>query len=177
MIDVRDQMKQYDRDFAVDKDRAQFKPGPEVLPDGDHTLQVLYAETDLVGKDADKKQPVLRVGLRATEGKAKGLSLESVYWLNDQQNINRLGTDLFVLGFEKPPTMAFSDFLYEVMSKLVGIHLRAHKKTNEGKGPNQGKQYHNLYVNARVAGSAAPMPTFQQPALVGVSQTDDEVPF
>lgn len=194
MIDIRDHLRNYDAEFDPSKPEGfGQRIGPEVLRDGAFELKIVDAQTDLITVD-NAQAPVLRVDLVVLPGSPQeGTAFQKVYWLTGSIEVNILGADLVTLGIDADrwPSQGrrFSDGIMEAAPQLVGRCFKATKKAKAGKN---GKTFHNLYVNERINGPAAPMPsatppTRQQSFAAPPTQyaapapasryADDEIPF
>jgi len=145
----------FDRQYTAQE--SQFHPGPEILPDGLHTVEILSAS---LKKSPKAGTPIFALVLRVVGGPLAGAVLERGSVLTSQQNIDRLGGDLVALGLDADQWTAargrpFSRELVANMGRLPGKRFVAQKKTNPSDDPS--KPYHNLYVNSLV--SSSPMPT------------------
>lgn len=168
------QLEQFDDEFSTEKPEGfNRRPGVDALDGGDYQFKIIDAEIAQIEKTGDL---VLRVGLQILSGPSNlGGVIERTYWLNDQTAINILGADLVCLGFDADQwhgDRKFSKELPLAVGKLAGVCFKGHKRENNS----NGKVYHNLYVNQRIAGTTQPMPqsVFSQPAQ---DIPANEVPF
>jgi hypothetical protein len=179
MADSTRVLAEFDRDFTPQKPAGSFRSGLDTVADGDYAWTILSAEFRITTKSGDS---ILSLEVR-NEGTAQ--VVEKAYFLRTQQNVNILGGDLEMLGFDvgnwKPPTRAFSIELDKAIPQLRGRRFQGTKKTV----PNRDKPhepYHNLYINARLD-NATQMPPQQQAngALRTVaprtSAPSSEIPF
>jgi hypothetical protein len=58
------------------------------------------------------------------------------------------------------------------VARLKGVRFRARKAESKGK---DGRTFHNLFVNSRLAGAPVPAAGGPQPAIA--SSNSDDVPF
>jgi hypothetical protein len=173
----------FDKQFAARE--PEFRPGPELLPDGVHQFEILSVA---LRKSSKSGTPIFAMVLRVAAGPIAGTLIERASVLTSQQAIDRLGGDLVTLGLDADQWTAangrpFSGQLVANMGKLPGKRFVAQKKTN----PNEtdpSKPYHNLYINALAAG--APMPTTPAPAgflapsrapAPALANSNDDPPF
>jgi len=144
-----------------------FRPGLDALPNGAYDMEITDARCDYIKSDA-----VLRLGVRPIGG----ATVERLYWLTTQDNLNGLGADLCVLGFDADKWKArghkLSMMLPPVLAKLPGIRFKATKTSRAGTGAYTGKVYHDLCVVTRLAtGNQMPASSPELPA--GNSQVPD----
>lgn len=192
--DIRDYIREFDRDFEIDPEKAgkARRPGVDSLKDGTYTFTVQQAESDVV---TDEKRPIVRLVLKVEDS---GDTIEHTYWLNNQVSVNILGQDLLTLGFDSDKwdgrRRTFSEELHKILKdgSLKGLKFKAKKVTDEVKG----KTYHRLYINwplgrAGTSSEKKDRPSGidfgalgrQQPArpqeeeFAAVGGDDDEIPF
>jgi hypothetical protein len=174
--DIIDELSRYDQDYVP---QAGRRPGLDSLADGDYDFAIQGAD---LARTEKTRQPILRLELKVVPG---GQILEHVYFFSEQRNVDRLGADLCTLGFDADQWTAqngrrFSAELPAAVARLTGIRFRGHKVTVT----KDGKTHHNLYVNARLAGTPmpgaagpprAPRPV-PQPAAAAPNR-DQDIPF
>ncbi len=151
-------------DFAeLESFDSSFKPqesgmrlGLEILPDGDYDFQI----TSMVLERTKKENTlILRQGLRVLSGShGVGKELERAYFFKSQQNVDILGGDLCRLNFDADKwttanNRPFSKELQAVLPKCVGLRFRGKKSSNA----DNGKTYHNLYINSLITGGSVPV--------------------
>jgi hypothetical protein len=158
--DIIEELSRYDRDYAP---QAGRRPGIDTLADGDYDFSIQGAILDRTEKN---REPILKLELKAAPG---GNVIEHVYFFRTQDAIDRLGADLCTLGFDADQWTAqngrrFSAELPAAVARLTGVRFRGHKTAVQ----KDGKTFHNLYVNARLAGTpmpgTAPLPRTPRPA-------------
>lgn len=165
----------FDREYAPKE--SEFHPGPEILPDGLYTLEILSVA---LKRSPRAGTPIFAMVCRVVGGPVGGAVLERGSVLTSQQNIDRLGADLVTLGLDAGEWKAekgrpFSKELVANMARLPGKKFVAQKKANES----DGKVYHNLYINSLVSGAAMPQTPagfVPQPTPVSARKTE-EIPF
>jgi hypothetical protein len=160
--DIVQEIARWDADFVP---QAERRPGLDALANGDYDLEVVEAELVLTEKTRDV---ILRTALRVLPA---GGVYEHVYFFRTQEAVNRLGADLVTLGFEVP--RPFSRHLPGIVARLKGVRFRARKAESKGK---DGRTFHNLFVNSRLAGSPVPA-AGGAPQPAGASSNSDDVPF
>lgn len=172
-METYDELAAFDQDF---KPQAGRRPGLDVLPDGSHDFQITSAEMARTEKSNDL---IMRLGLRVA---ASGLAVEHVYFFRTQQNVDILGSDLCTLGIDadqwRSPARPFSRELPAALPRLVGIRFRG-KKESKPKKDDPTKFHHNLYVNQRIEGGAAPA-AYSPDAASGPAYpapTSSDIPF
>jgi hypothetical protein len=145
----------FDGDYKAEN---TFRPDLDTLPDGDYDFEILDADlTRATGKQAGVR--ILTLVLRPNGG----ATVRHTYWLRDQEQMNRLGADLVVLGFDadkwgKAGGKSIAQALPEAVARLKSVRFRGRKATREGTGNHAGKKFHDLHVGARIGGSAMPAP-------------------
>ncbi len=147
MSETYDDLASFDAGY---KPEQPFRMGLEVLPDGDYDFEI----TDAALGRATTGDRILKVGL-----KTNGKTCERTYWLKTQANMNALGADLLVLGFDSDKWGAngrpIAQELPKAVSRLPGIKFRGRKEARV----KDKETYHNLHIAGRIAGE--PMPTSQ----------------
>jgi hypothetical protein len=151
--DILSEISRYDTEYApAEARRARF----EDLPDGLHILQV--ADIAL-GRTPTNGDPIVKIGLRVTEGTHKGMLVERGYPIPAMQAV--LGGELVALGIDADkwrPGLGrpFSQELAKLIHshRLVGRTFRGQKKTDHSE--KTGKSYHNLLIHSLVTASATP---------------------
>jgi hypothetical protein len=174
--DIIEELSRYDRDYVP---QAGRRPGIDTLADGDYDFLIQGAILDRTEKN---REPILKLELKAAPG---GNVIEHAYFFRTQDNIDRLGADLCTLGFDADQWTAqngrrFSAELPAAVARLTGLRFRGHKTTVQ----KDGKTFHNLYVNARLAGT--PMPGASGPSrpsrpapqpVAAAPNRDQDIPF
>jgi hypothetical protein len=166
--DIVQEIARWDAGFAP---QAGRRPGLEALANGDHDLEIVEAELTRTEKT---REAILRTVLHVLPA---GGVYEHVYFFRTQDAYNRLGADVATLGFPLDAAQPFSGQLKGIVPRLRGVRFRARKGESKG---TDGKVYHNLYINSRLAG--APMPAAGVPAGARAPETagpgsDNDVPF
>jgi hypothetical protein len=159
--DFVQEVSRWDADFVP---QAGRRPGLDALANADYDMEIVEAELVQTEKS---REWILRTALRVLP--AGGIH-EHVYFFRSQEAVNRLGADLLTLGFEVP--QPFSQHLPGIVARLRGVRFRARKAESKG---NDGKVYHNLHINSRLAGS--PMPNAGAPQSASVTSNSNDVPF
>lgn len=164
------ELEAYDDGFTPQQS-SNFRPGLEAVADGSYDFTILTAD---LGRTAKSNDLILRLELRV---ESTAQVVEHVYFFNRQENVDRLGGDLSVLGFDvglwRPPARPFSKELPKAVGQIPGRRFKGTKKSST----KDGKTYQNLYLNARLpdaaAGSAAP----SGGAPAQVNDDDNSIPF
>jgi hypothetical protein len=174
--DIVEELSRYDQDYVP---QAGRRPGLDSLADGDYDFMIQGAD---LSRTEQKREPILRLELKTL---LAGNVIEHVYFFRTQDNVDRLGADLCTLGFDADQWTSqngrrFSAELPAAVARLTGVRFRGHKTTVV----KDGKTYHNLYVNARLAGTPMPgssgPPRPSRPAPQPAASTtnrDEEIPF
>jgi hypothetical protein len=164
------ELEAYDDGFTPQQP-SNFRPGLEVIADGSYDFMILTAD---LGRTAKSKELILRLELRVEQ---TGQVVERAYFFTQQEDVDRLGGDLSVLGFDvglwKPPTRPFSKELPKAVGQLPGRRFKGTKKANSAKD-NSGKVFQNLYVNARLPDAAQGTTTATAPPS---GEAENEIPF
>lgn len=172
---ILDDLSKFDEQFAPTTTRSA---NLEALTDGSYAFDVAGAE---LTQTSNSKETLLRLTLKVVSGPSeKDLTVEHTYFFRSQENANRCGGDMKALGFPAEKWVGcFSTELGKAVPKLPGVRFRATKKTNT----RDGKTYHNLNIDGRIAGgnppppgspSAAPPPPSRNPPAANSS---DDIPF
>jgi hypothetical protein len=172
------ELEAYDDGFTPQQS-SNFRPGLEAIADGSYDFTILTADLSRTPKTNDL---ILRWELRVEQ---TAQVVERSYFFRRQEDVDRLGGDLSVLGFDvglwKAPARPFSKELPKAVVQLPGRRFKGTKKANPGKD-DPSKIYQNLYVNARLPDAAAgslPPPSTPAPSSAEppASAEDNEMPF
>lgn len=167
----------FDLNFLEDVD-DNFKPGEmagkmESLTDGEYDFEVNEAKFKV---KAEKGMAIIEMELEVlTAGKHQGTKVQHSLFLTDKDSANRIGKDLKTLGFDcddwtKANSRPFSKEIQKVHKVLKGLRFKGKKQKND----NNGKTYHNLYINKRLEGDGKPQRL--GPEQLDAADPDDPFP-
>lgn len=154
--DTYEDLAWFDQEYKPEA--SKFRPGLETLPDGPYDFEVTDAE---LKKSARQQMRILELGLKVNGGAV----IQHAYFLDTQDQMNRLGADLCVLGIPadkwgKAGGVSVAVGLPQAVKQLPGIRFRGSKdhNTTEARDGGQPKTFHNLRVLCRAGGTPPPAP-------------------
>lgn len=180
-------LEDFDDDFPTATAPAGRAGKLEDLPDGEYLFEITRCEVK--GDDETRGNgPLVTLKLQVlTDGPQFEANVEHTYWLTkkddagqrvkNERDVGQLKKDLETLGFDvkewtKEHARPFSAELLKAAKAMRGVAFHGKKKTNTG---NQGKKFHNLYVNSRSDQDGKPG-TFG-PAELAAAAAADADPF
>lgn len=139
------------------KPKHAFRAGLDTLSNGDYDFEITDAALDRTTNGTR----ICRLGLKTSQGR----QVESTYWLNKQQEFNKFGADVALLGFPSEkwgqPGHPLSKVIPETVAKLQGLKFRATKSSRQDSRPGNTTMYHELHIACRLDGR--PMPPLTPP--------------
>lgn len=167
--------------------RHAFAAGLESIADGDHDCLFEAAE---ITQRGDHK--VVRCDITFT---ALGRTIEHIYWLNNQNNVNSFLAEMAALGHAAttwgsgPGKIPLSQAIPACVASLANTRFRATKTTRVtpaqpakyGQPPREAKTYRDLRIQCRLTGAPMPvggsLPSVQADGTLPGGYANSEVPF
>lgn len=166
----------FDEQYETASAGTGYREGLDSLPDGSYDFTILECDLRRVNGKA-----ICELAIKTGCGR----ECNHTYWLNRQENIDRFGSDLAVLGFstqkcDKAKGAKFSEVLAEAIPKIPGLRFRGKKFSKQG----EDKIFHNLYINAalkpadgREMPKAPALPEVDVSNSGGDAKDDFSIPF
>ena len=161
-----------------------YLPGPEALPDGTATFEVIDAALMKTPQTGDI---VFRMRLKVLNGPQAGIVIERASFLNRSEAVDRLGGDFLTLGVMSAKDWGKSAPLSACIPRdalfLAGRRFSGNKTTTtkEGGFGQPPSTYHNLHINSAIGGTRPPENSStpaQSPGYdAGRPQEAEHIPF
>lgn len=147
------------------------------LPNGEYQFEI----TKMHEKSVTGGRLILEIAIEViTDSPHLGMKFDLSYWMNkkdgqtgellrDEISFNRFRKDLETLGFDTPlwnkaNGRSFKAEFNKACAVIEGVRFNGKKVTNDG---DDGKKYHNLYVNKRVESDGKPVKFGPEELAVG----------